>query len=260
MKIKLLAFICLAVWTARADEFLPVLKANGDVYSNVTVTTVTATDIFFTHASGVGNAKLKNLTPELQKHFHYNAARGALVEKQQATNNVEYHQYILSAKPPPAVQQESASPAATSTDDDFVAPKLYARSVRGQAPPPFAVEKWLTPKPDITGKFVLIDYWATWCGPCRRSIPQLNAFFEKYHNHLVVIGITDETEDAVLKMTDPHIEYAVAIDPQARMMKALAITGIPHCILIDPRGIVRYEGMPGYLDEQKLEHLILKYE
>ena len=67
--------------------------------------------------------------------------------------------------------------------------------MRGQVPPPFVVEKWLTPKPDITGKFVLIDYWATWCGPCRRSIPQLDYFQQKYHDRLVIIGVTDETED-----------------------------------------------------------------
>jgi hypothetical protein len=44
------------------------------------------------------------------------------------------------------------------------------------------------------------------------------------------------------------------------MLKALEITGIPHCILLDPQHIVRYEGMPGYLDEQKLEHLLDKYK
>jgi thiol-disulfide isomerase/thioredoxin len=256
MKTTLPAVVWLVVLMARADEFLPTLKVNGDVYSNITVTKVTATDIFFTYASGVGNAKLKSLTPELQEHFHYNAVKSALVEKQQATNNAAYHQYVLSVKPPPASQGES--PAAG--DDDFVAPKLYARSVRGQVPPPFAVEKWLTPQPDITGKFVLIDFWATWCGPCRRSIPELNAFHEKYRDRLVVIGVSDEPESAVRQMTDPHIEYAVAIDTQARMLKALEITGIPHCILLDPQHIVRYEGMPGYLDEQKLEHLLDKYK
>ncbi|MEI9864522.1 MAG: hypothetical protein WDN00_08210 [Limisphaerales bacterium] len=53
----------------RADEVLPVLTAKGVVYSNITVTTVTATDIYFTYAKGMGNAKLKDLTPELQKHL-----------------------------------------------------------------------------------------------------------------------------------------------------------------------------------------------
>jgi len=260
MKTKLFVLVCLAALSARADEFLPVLNASGIVYSNVTVTTVTATDIFFTYAGGVGNVKLKNLTPDLQKHFHYDAAKSAMVEKQQATNTTAYHQYILSVKPPPAVQQEPESASTSNGNDDFVAPKLYARSVRGQVAPPFAVEKWLTPQPDINGKFVLIDYWATWCGPCRRSIPELNAFYEKYHDRLVVVGVSDEPEAAVRQMTDPHIEYAVAIDTQARMMKALEITGIPHCILLDPQHIVRYEGMPGFLDEQKLEHFLDKYK
>jgi len=251
MKTRLLALVCLVAASAQADEFLPVLKANGDVYSNVTVTKVTATDIYFIHAGGVGNTKLKNLTPELQKHFRYDAAKGALVEREQATNNAAYHQYVLSIKPPPVGVE----------DDDFVAPKLYAKSVRGQVPPPFVVEKWLTPQPpDITGKFVLIEFWATSSEPCRLTIPQLNAFHEKYHDRLVVVGITDETEDAVRRMTDPKIEYAVAIDTQARMMHALEITGIPHCILLDPQHIVRYEGMPGFLDEQKLEHFLDKYK
>jgi cytochrome c biogenesis protein CcmG/thiol:disulfide interchange protein DsbE len=250
MKTRLLAVVCLVAASAQADEFLPVLKVNGDVYSNITVTKVTATDIYFIHASGVGNAKLKNLTPELQKHFHYDAAKGALVEKEQVTNNAEYHQYVLSIKPPPVVVE----------DDDFVAPQLFARSIRGQGPPPLLVEQWLTARPDNTGKFVLIDFWATWCGPCRRSIPELNAFFEKYQDRLVVIGITDEPEAAVRKMTDPRIEYAVAIDTQARMMKSLEITGIPHCILVDPHGIVRYEGSPAYLDDNKLEHFLDKYK
>ncbi len=259
MKARLLALVCLVAASALADEFLPVLKVNGDVYSNVTVTKVTATDIYFIHAGGVGNAKLKNLAPDLQNHFHYDAARDALVEREQTTNNAEYHQYVLSIKPPPAGQQES-EPSAAAGDDDFVAPELHARSVRGQVPPLFAVEQWLTPQPDITGKFVLLEFWATSSEPCRLTIPQLNEFQQKYRDRLVIVGITDETEDVVRQMTGPKIEYAVAIDTQARMMKALKITGIPHCILLDPQHIVRYEGLPGFLDEPKLEHFLDKYK
>ena len=59
---------------ACADETLPVLKVGTEVYSNVTITAVTATDIYFTSAKGVANAKLKNLDPALQKHFKFDAA------------------------------------------------------------------------------------------------------------------------------------------------------------------------------------------
>jgi hypothetical protein len=68
---KMLAGLFLAASLAQAEEFLPVLKANGRVYVNVTVTSVTKTDISFFSASGVGNAKLKSLDPDLQQHFHY---------------------------------------------------------------------------------------------------------------------------------------------------------------------------------------------
>ena len=122
--------------------------------------------------------------------------------------------------------------------------KLWAKSVLGQKAPEFVVEKWLTAKPETKGKFVLIDFWATWCPPCRKAIPELNAFQKKFGEKLVVIGVSDESEEAVKKLSDPKVEYASAIDTQARMKKALEVKGIPHCLIIDPAGIVRWEGFP----------------
>jgi hypothetical protein len=68
------------VW---ADEKLAVLKVNSEVYSNVTVTAVTPTDIFFTCDRGIFNFKLKNLDPELQKHFGYDATKTEIAGKTQ---------------------------------------------------------------------------------------------------------------------------------------------------------------------------------
>ena len=241
MYFNVIVVLFIAALAARADENLPLLKVGDNVYTNVTVTKVTATDIFFTSSTGMGNAKLKNLDPVLQNHFHYNAVKGGQAEKQQAAANAEYKKAAAISQPPPRapeVQEESAAKG----DDDFVAPKLYARSFRGQRAPDFVVEQWLTDKPDISGKFVLIDFWATWCGPCRQSIPELDAFYAQFKNRLVIIGVTDETEAAVRKMVSPKIDYALATDIHSRMGRTLEITGIPHCILIDPMGIVRYEG------------------
>jgi len=91
---------------------------------------------------------------------------------------------------------------------------------------------------------VLVDFWATWCGPCRKAIPELNEFHKKFGDKLVVIGISDETEDKVKKMTAPKIEYFSAIDTKARMKKTVGVEGIPHIMIIDPQGIVRWEGFP----------------
>lgn len=122
--------------------------------------------------------------------------------------------------------------------------RLWAKSVLGQKAPEFVVEKWLTPEPDTKGKFVLIDFWATWCGPCRRAISELNDLQKKFGDKLVVIGVSDEPEDAVRKMSVAKIGYASAVDTRARMKNELKVEGIPHCILIDPSGVVRWEGFP----------------
>ena len=134
--------------------------------------------------------------------------------------------------------------------------KLWAKTLLGQRAPELVVEKWLTPKPETKGKFVLIDFWATWCGPCREAIPELNAFQKKFRDKLVVIGISDETEEAVKKLTDPKVEYASAIDRQGRMKNLVEVKGIPHCLLIDPQGVVRWEGYP-LLDGHELTERVI---
>jgi cytochrome c biogenesis protein CcmG, thiol:disulfide interchange protein DsbE len=122
--------------------------------------------------------------------------------------------------------------------------KLWAKSFLDQKAPELIVEKWLTKEPDRKGKFVLIDFWATWCGPCRKAIPELNALHKKFGDKLVVIGISDEPEAKVRSMTTPSIEYFSAIDTHAHTKKAVEVKGIPHVLIMDPQGIVRWEGFP----------------
>lgn len=253
-------FLSLTFAAVAADESFRTLKVKGEIYTNVVVTSSTATDIYFSHSRGLASAKLKDLNPELQKHFHYDAATSSQIEAAQRQATTEYRANLAKAKPPTRTRTEApATPAAPVAGDDFIAPALSARSIRGQPAPAIAIGKWLTDAPSTQGKFVLVDFWATWCGPCRRSIPELNAFQNKFKDRLTVVGISDESEADVRKMTVPHIEYAIAIDPQQSMMRNLQIRGIPHCLLIDPSGIVRFEGNPLYLDDQKVEHFLDKY-
>ncbi len=138
--------------------------------------------------------------------------------------------------------------------------EIWAKSFLNQRAPELVVEKWLTNKPEVKGKFVLIDFWATWCGPCRKAIPELNAFHRKFKDKLVVIGISDETEAKVKSLKDPAIEYFSAIDTKGTMNKQLRVRGIPHVIIMDRDGVVRWEGFPllkGYeLTEQVVADLI----
>jgi cytochrome c biogenesis protein CcmG, thiol:disulfide interchange protein DsbE len=124
------------------------------------------------------------------------------------------------------------------------AKEIWAKSYLGQKAPPLIVEKWLTAKPEMEGKFILVDFWATWCGPCLEAIPELNQIQKEFGARVCVVGISDERETTVRKMTAPKMTYAVAIDPKAKMKKAVEVRGIPHAMLIDPNGIVRWEGYP----------------
>ena len=122
--------------------------------------------------------------------------------------------------------------------------KLWAKSVINKKAPELVVHKWISDKPEINNKFVLIDFWATWCKPCRKLIPELNSFSKEFREKLVVIGISDETKSRVKKFKSPKINYYSAVDPKKTMKDELQVQGIPHCILIDPNGIVRWEGYP----------------
>jgi len=77
MRAKILVLIGLLSTTValRADENLPTLRVGGTVFSNVTITSVTASDVYFMHADGIGSAKLKDLDPTMQQHFHYDAGK-----------------------------------------------------------------------------------------------------------------------------------------------------------------------------------------
>lgn len=260
-KILLAALLAgLASFSSRAEEKLPYLKVGVDHYTNVIVTSITDTDIYFKHDGGMGNARLKKLSPELQERFGYEPTKSAAAEKQQAEANRNARKEIAAkaatpAKPTPAKPAGGGSVAPA----DIPVAKISAASFLGKAPPKMVVQKWLTPQPSLTDKFVLIDFWATWCGPCRQSIPHLNELQAKFKDQLVVIGLSDESEADVRKMKSPKMDYSVGIDTAGTMSKAMSVRGIPHAIILDPEGIVRFEGHPTYLNEKNLAGLIAKY-
>ena len=154
--------------------------------------------------------------------------------------------------------QPGQAPVAADDGSGFpphVTKKLYAANdLRGKAAPEFAVEKWLTEQPKTEGKVVLVDFWATWCGPCRKLIPELNELQKTFKDDLVVIGVSDEPAQTVQAFLNAQsVEYAMAVDTQGRMKKQLGVQGIPHVMVISSDGVVRWQGFPGSQEDPLTE-------
>ncbi len=125
--------------------------------------------------------------------------------------------------------------------------KLYAKNdFRGKLAPKIVAEKWLTGKEPVTkDKVIVVDFWATWCPPCRATIPDLNKLAAKFKNDVVVIGISDEKPEVVEAfMKKTEMAYNVAIDTKSKSSGALGVQGIPHVMVISADGIVRWQGFP----------------
>ncbi len=143
--------------------------------------------------------------------------------------------------------------------------ELYAEhSFYNRKAPTLVVENWIGEPPNTEGKFVLIDFWATWCPPCRKAIPELNELAANFPDQLVVIGITNESLESIRKMTEPVLKYYSAIDTQGRTSNEIGIEGIPHVLLVDPSGNVCWQGYPadeeGGLNSATVQRLIDRYK
>jgi peroxiredoxin len=141
--------------------------------------------------------------------------------------------------------------------------ELYARSVLSEEAPEFVVEKWLTDKPEMKGKYRLIEFWVTWCPGCQQSLYRLNRLHEKFGSDLVVIGISNQTEEKLRELDTELVKYDdikffLAIDTQSRMMKELQVRGVPHAIMVDPGGIVVWEGHPLQKGYELTEEIVAK--
>jgi len=252
----LLGLMLVAFSLPAAPVKLNYLKVGSKSYTNVTVIGVNTTDLYFTHENGITNVKLKYLEPTLQKRFNYDPQAAAELERQQEKDDALYHEAIALDIMARAERVASAVKKAAVTSEDNLADPISDRSLLGKIAPSLEVEKWMSDKPAVDGKFVLVSVWAPWSIPCRKYIPVLNALQKRFPSRLVVVGLTAETEADVAQMGEPRIEFASGIDRKARLTTACGVTSIPYVLLLDDKRIVRYQGHPAALDERKLQALM----
>lgn len=98
---------------------------------------------------------------------------------------------------------------------------------------------------DLRGKVVLINFWATWCPPCRKEMPDLDALYKKFRDQgFVVLAISDEQPDIVRSFLSKHkVAYPVLLDPGDLVHKRFDVDGIPKSYLYGRDGRLVAEAM-----------------
>jgi len=162
----------------RAEDKIPVFTVGSEVYSNVTVTSVSTTDVYFSYAGGMTNVKLKTLSPEWQKHFKYDLDKAKATELKQAENKAKYHDQIIHQ---PVVHAPSEE------------------RLPGSNPPAHAGAVWRTDLPGALsqaqseGKLVLLDFtgsdWCPWCIKFDQDVLSTDQFGAYAASKLVLVKL-----------------------------------------------------------------------
>jgi cytochrome c biogenesis protein CcmG/thiol:disulfide interchange protein DsbE len=123
---------------------------------------------------------------------------------------------------------------------------IWANDIRGTYYPGASVTEWVTSRPRRTeGKYILYEFFGTWCPPCRTSFTRGKSFAEKYKDRLHVVAVSREPLSVVKRYVDSaQLDISIGVDDMARDFEGLQIQAIPMALIVNPDGIVIWQGNP----------------
>jgi cytochrome c biogenesis protein CcmG, thiol:disulfide interchange protein DsbE len=104
---------------------------------------------------------------------------------------------------------------------------------------------------ELKGKVVLMDFWASWCIPCRASFPAMNTLQKELREKglaVVAVNVDEQRRDADRFLAERPHTMAVAFDPQGKAAEAFNLKGMPSTVLVDRHGEIRFTHM-GYTEK-----------
>lgn len=140
----------------------------------------------------------------------------------------------------------------------FTATSVASSGLAGQPAPDFVLKSVSGENlrlSEYRGDVVMINFWATWCGPCRQEMPLLNELYMRYQRvgfNLLGVNIDDDSRRAVKMVEDLGVNFPVLFDEAKIVSKLYQVDAMPVTILIDREGTVRYVHhgyKPGYEDQ-----------
>ena len=112
---------------------------------------------------------------------------------------------------------------------------------------------------ELRGNVVMINFWATWCGPCRQEMPHLEALYQRYASlgfTLLAVNVEDDPEGAAKWLEETPVSFPVLFDPQNDVSELYDVVAMPTTVLIDRQGNKRFlhHGyQPGYENEYQTQ-------
>jgi cytochrome c biogenesis protein CcmG/thiol:disulfide interchange protein DsbE len=229
------------------------MRVGSKVYTNVTITSFSMADVYFSHSQGVANAKIRNLEAAVQKLLDYNPNEAKVAEQAQEQADRRYEGALATT-----IASRPKLPAPGTPEEERFADPLSDRSLLGKQTPSLDFEKWLTDRPDTDGKFVLVSFWNTKSPAARKWIPVFNGWQKKFKDKLQVVAVSAESEADVQAFSSPKIDFALALDSKSKLATTFGLTTVPSVLLTDPRGAVVYYGHPAALAEAQLQAVLAR--
>jgi len=137
----------------------------------------------------------------------------------------------------------------------FAASSLASSGMEGQPAPDFALKSSTGQNlrlSEYRGDVVMINFWATWCGPCRQEMPLLDELYSRYHRvgfNLLGVNIDDDSRRAMQMVDELGVNFPVLFDARKEVSELYDVEAMPVTVLVDREGMVRYVHhgyKPGY--------------